>query len=80
MKATILVRYKKEVPDHAGSVLHERLHTLGYTEVKTAALGKLIELEIESADRGNAQERVRQIASQILANQLTEEFEILSLD
>ncbi len=77
MIARVLVTLKDEVLDAPGRALTERLASIGYGEVKNARIGKFIELEIESGDRQNAEGRVREMCEKLLANHLTEEFEIL---
>lgn len=79
MKAVIYVTLKTEVNDPAGRVVAERLADMGFTEVKQARIGKLIELEIEAADRENAAERVKQMCERLLANALVEEYKVISV-
>jgi len=80
MKVIVLVRFKEEVPDAAGRVTAERLVNRGFTEVKAARVGKLIELELEGADRDAAAARVKQMCSQLLVNNVIEEFSIQQID
>jgi len=67
MKTTVLVRFKEEVFDAAGEALAQRLNSMGYTQVKSARVGKLIDLDIESADRDASRERVEQMCKELLA-------------
>lgn len=80
MRAKILVRLKKEVLDAPGNVLAERLVDLGFSEVKEARIGKLIELDLDAADRGAADERVKNMCEQLLANAIIEDYEVQSLE
>jgi len=80
MKVLVLIRPKEEVPDAPGKVTTDRLINRGFTEVKGARVGKLIELDIEGADRDASAQRVKQMCSQILVNNVIEEFVIQVLD
>ena len=60
MKATITVRLHDEVQDPAGRALCERLNDMGYSEVLGARIGKIIEFEMETADREGVEARVKQ--------------------
>lgn len=80
MKAIVLIRLKDEVTDAPGRVVSQRLVEMGYTEVTAVRIGKVIELELESADREAEIARVERMCKELLANQAVEEFEILSVE
>lgn len=80
MKAIVGVRLKYDVPDGPGRLVTERLVELGYSEVRDARIGKLIELNLEGVDRENALGRVRQMCERLLVNQTIEEFTIISIE
>jgi phosphoribosylformylglycinamidine synthase len=79
MKAVVVVRLKTDIPDAAGSAVSQRLVDLGFSEVKDARIGKVIEVEMEAADRDNATERVKQMCERLLVNQVIEDFVLVSL-
>ena len=80
MRAKVLVSLKDEVLDPAGRALAERLNHLGFPEVKSAKIGKYIELFIETGDREKEKERVTDMCYKLLANTLIEDFEIIHED
>ena len=80
MKARILVKLKDEVLDAQGKAVVERLHSLGFTEIKDARVGKLIELDVQSADRENTVGRLQLMCEKLLVNEAIEDFDIQSLD
>jgi len=77
MIAKILVRLKEEVLDPAGRALTEQLNHLGFPEVKSAMIGKYIELQIDTGDREKEKERVEDMCHKLLANALIEDFEVI---
>ena len=77
MKARVLVTLKDEVLDPAGRALTERLNTIGFPEVKSAKIGKCIELNIETGDREKEKERIADMCHKLLANPIIEDFEII---
>lgn len=77
MKAKVLVSLKDEVLDPAGRALAERLNHLGFPEVKSAKIGKYIELYIETGDREKEKERIEDMCHKLLANTIIEEFEVI---
>ena len=77
MIAKVLVSLKDDILDPAGRALTEQLNHLGFPEVKTAKVGKYIELYIETGDREKEKERVEDMCHKLLANALVEEFEVI---
>ena len=77
MIAKVLVSLKDEVLDPAGRALTERLNGIGFPEVKSAKIGKYIELYIETGDREKEKERIEDMCYKLLANTSIEEFEII---
>lgn len=77
MIAKVLVSLKDEVLDPAGRALTERLNSLGFSEVKSAKIGKYIELNIDTGDREKEKERVEDMCYKMLANTIIEDFEII---
>ena len=77
MKARIHVYLKPGVLDPQGQAVATSLNHLGFDEVSAARQGKFIELDLETADAEEAQKRVEAMCDKLLANPVTEDFEIL---
>ena len=54
MKARVVVTLKKSVLDPQGQAVTRALGSLGFSEVKEARLGKIIELDLEDKVRAEA--------------------------
>ncbi len=80
MKATVQVTLKEDVPDAHGRVAAERLVDLGFGEVKSVRIGRLIEVEMDSADRNNAAARLEQMCKSLLVNGVIEDYTIKSME
>ena len=57
MKATVLVRLKREVLDPQGDAVKRALDTLGFAGVKGVRIGKLIEIEMEAGEKASRPSR-----------------------
>jgi len=78
MKATVLVRLKKEVLDPQGSAVRRALGSLGIAGVRDVRIGKLIELELDSTvSASELPEELHRMADALLANPVMEDFEII---
>ena len=77
MKANVLIRLNEDVMDAAGKVVKQRLIELGYPEVKGVRIGRLIELDVESADQAGTKERIAQMCDRILMNSDIENFDVM---
>jgi phosphoribosylformylglycinamidine synthase len=76
MKATVLVRLKPEVLDPQGDAVRRALGKLGFEGVGRVRVGKLIEIEIDDAHEADAAPRLAKMADELLANPVTEDFEV----
>jgi phosphoribosylformylglycinamidine synthase len=62
--------------DPAGVAVQAGIHHLGYTNVHSVRIGKLVELTLEAEDRTTAAHQLAAIADQLLANPVIETFHI----
>ncbi len=69
MKVRVLVRPKVGILDPQGEVVRSALPALGFRGVKTVHVGRLIEMELETADEVDA------MCRRLLANPTIEEYE-----
>jgi phosphoribosylformylglycinamidine synthase PurS subunit len=75
MKATVLIRPKHGVLDPQGQAVRSSLRQLGFG-VDEARIGRVVDLEVEAADPGDARKAVERMCEQLLANPLIESYEI----
>lgn len=76
MKATVLVRLKTEVLDPQGDAVRQALGRLGFEGVKSVRVGKLIEMELDSANQEELKANLAKMADEMLANPVIEDFEV----
>ena len=69
MKVRVLVRPKSGILDPQGEAVRRALPALGFEGVKTVHVGRLVEMEVESADE------VEGMCQRLLANPTIEEYE-----
>lgn len=70
MKANIYVTLKEEVLDPQGEAIRRALGTLGFDDIKTVRVGKLIEIEGEQLDK----EQVDAMCRKLLSNAVIEDY------
>jgi len=73
MKAKVTVMPKKSVLDPQGVAVRDAVALHGFPEVASVRIGKLIELEIEG-NPANAEERLKEICSDLLSNPVIEDY------
>lgn len=76
MRARVFVRLKRGILDPQGTAVKRALEGLGYREVQELRVGRVLELELESADAGQARGRLEEMCRRLLANPVTEEFTV----
>ena len=70
----VYVRPRPEVLDPQGEALSRALRALGFP-VDGVRVGKLIQLQLEAADRRDAEGRLRAMCEQLLANPVIEDYQ-----
>lgn len=66
----VFVTLKPSLLDSAGRTVAGSLQKLGYAEVDNVRIGKMIELQVESADDA----RIREMCEKLLANPVIENY------
>ncbi len=74
MKARVFVTLKTGVLDPQGQAVMHAAASLGYEEVKGVRQGKYFEIELDSVE--NAEERMKKLSDQLLANPIIEDFRV----
>ena len=67
---------RRGILDPQGKAVADALHTLGFAGVREVHVGRHIVLEVDAASEAAAQEDVRTMCERLLANPVTEDFEI----
>jgi len=80
MKARVYVTLKKGILDPQGQAVLHALGSLGYSGVKGVRMGKLIELDVETNERTQAEADLRTMCDRLLANPITEDYRFDLLD
>lgn len=74
-RVRVLVTLKPTLLDAQGRTVQEALHALGYQNVQQVRIGKVIEMDI--VEEGQPLEaQVREMCDRLLANPVTELYEI----
>ena len=76
MRARISVRLKPVIHDPQGKTVLRAARQMGYNEILSVRIGKLIELEIEADDKIQAREKIEELSHRLLSNPLMETYEI----
>jgi phosphoribosylformylglycinamidine synthase len=77
MKAIVHVALKNGVLDPQGKAVADTLARMGYKEVESARIGKVIELDLEDGlSESDANARVKEMCEKLLANTVIESYRI----
>jgi phosphoribosylformylglycinamidine synthase PurS subunit len=81
MKARVYVSLKPTVLDPQGQTIRAALNSYGHKSILDVRQGKIFEIEIDpSAGREAVRREIEQIAEDILANPVIEEYRVEILD
>lgn len=70
---------RKGLLDPQGKAVADSLRTLGFAGVRDVHVGRHLVLELEAADAAAADRAVRDMCGRLLANPVTEDFEIAAV-
>jgi len=73
-KASVYVTIKQNVLDPQGNAVQGALHSMGFDEVGKVRIGKYMELEVNTNDARQADERVKAMCEKLLANTVIEDY------
>lgn len=76
MKARVTVTLKNGVLDPQGKAIEGALKSLGFEGVDDVRQGKLIELQLATSDRAEAEAEVKAMCEKLLANTVIENYKI----
>ena len=77
-RVSVHITPRKGILDPQGKAVEGALHTLGFDGVREVHVGRHIVIETEAPGEGEAKENVRRMCERLLANPVTEDFEIES--
>ncbi|HHL72359.1 MAG TPA: phosphoribosylformylglycinamidine synthase subunit PurS [Bacteroidetes bacterium] len=72
--AKVYIQLKSGILDPQGKAVEHALASLGFGQISTARVGKLIELTVDAADQAEAETIVRGACEKLLANPVIEEY------
>ena len=76
MKATVHITLKNGVLDPQGKAIGNALHNLGFNDVEQVRVGKFIEVEVKETDKSKAEQKLKSMCDQLLANTVIENYRI----
>lgn len=65
--------------DPQGKAVADALHTLGFAGVSDVRVGRHLVIDADAADAGAAEQSARAMCERLLANPVTEDFEIAAV-
>ena len=77
MKAVVNIALRSGVLDPAGKAVKHALNSLGFSGVSNVRIGKQIVLDIDESDKNKANEQLKVMCEELLANTVIEDYEIV---
>ena len=76
MRVAITIDRRPEIADPEGVTVLRALHELGFDEVSSVRMDRVIHLEVTGDDTTHIESRVAEMCDQLLANPVLEDYEI----
>ena len=71
---------RRGILDPQGKTVADALHTLGFADVRDVHVGRHVVVEVDAADEPSAKQSTRDMCDRLLANPVTEDYEIASVE
>ena len=71
---------RRGILDPQGKTVADALHTLGFSAVKDVHIGRHIVVDLDARDQKAAEQSTRGMCERLLANPVTEDYEIASVE
>ena len=71
---------RRGILDPQGKAVSDALHTLGFAAVRDVRVGRHVVIEVDADGKADAEQAVRAMCERLLANPVTEDFEIAAVD
>jgi phosphoribosylformylglycinamidine synthase len=75
-RVAVQVVPRRGLLDPQGKAVADALHTLGFGTVSSVHVGRHLVLEVEALNDSAARQQTREMCERLLANPVTEDFEI----
>lgn len=75
-KAKVNITLRKSILDPKGKAAHHALQNLGLKDIQDVRIGKFIEMNIDADSKDEARELAETACTQLLANEVMEDFKI----
>ena len=79
MIVQVLIRPKPDVFDPAGEQVKDALERLGFKGLNRCTVGRMVLLELDTNDPEEARELATRMAMSLLANPVSEDFEVRTI-
>ena len=71
---------RRGILDPQGKAVSDALHSLGFAQVRDVRVGRFLVLDTEAASENAARETARAMCEKLLANPVTEDYEIAAVE
>jgi phosphoribosylformylglycinamidine synthase subunit PurS len=75
-RVAVQVVPRRGLLDPQGKAVADALHTLGFGDVVAVHVGRHLVLDLDAADEDTARRQTREMCERLLANPVTEDYEI----
>lgn len=79
-RVSVQIVPRKGILDPQGKAVADALHSLGFTDVGDARIGRHVELDVAAPSATAARDQVREMCERLLANPVTEDYEIARVE
>ena len=78
-RVAVHITPRRGILDPQGKTVADALHSLGFDAVRDVHVGRHVVVEVDAPDKSAAERSTREMCDRLLANPVTEDFEIATI-
>ena len=79
-RVTVHISPREGILDPQGKAVADALQSLGFRDLTDVRIGRYIILHVKASDQADAGQQVRDMCDRLLANPVTEDYDIAALE
>ena len=79
-RVSVHISPRQGILDPQGKAVADALHSLGFADAGDVRIGRFVVIQVDASDGATAGKRVHEMCEKLLANPVTENFDIASVE
>ena len=79
-RVAVHISPRQGILDPQGKAVADALHSLGFADARDVRIGRYVVIQVDAADGAAAGKRVHEMCEKLLANPVTEDYDVAAVE